>query len=314
MTNNESPVIIIYRTVPMGLFKKYADKLYLKQWSIGFVKANLDEIIRTKQNKLSIDWLVPENNMISWADPFIFKTDDGQTHILYESVSSYGLDGRITMLTVDTQLKPVAEKLVLETKEHLSYPFIYKENGKLYVFPENAFSGSLSCYEFDPATQKLINKKQVINKPVVDATIIKQEGRYWMFCTMIGEARNSDLHIFYADKLTGPYTAHAGNPVKKDLYSARPAGNLLNVDGVLYRPAQNCTSIYGESITINKITTLTTTEFAEEQHMTLYANKSDQFNYGIHTINACGNTIIVDGQKKYFQPVQQLWRKIKSKF
>ena len=298
----------------MGLFKKYSDKLYLKQWSIGFAKANLDELIRNKQSSLSIEWLSPESNKYSWADPFIFKTDDGQTHILYESVSTYGLDGKITLLTVDNQLKPVSQKLVLETEAHLSYPFIYKENGKIYVFPENAFSGSLYCYEFDQSTQTLVNKKEVINQPVVDATIIKHEGKYWLFSTMIGKARNSDLHIFYSDKFTGPYTAHPGNPVKKDIYSARPAGNLVNVDGALYRPAQNCTSYYGESITINKITKLTTTQFAEQQYMTLYANKNDQFNYGIHTINACGNTIIVDGQKRYFQPVRQLLRKIKSKF
>src|SRR5688572_24858863 len=120
----------------MGLFKKYSDKLYLKQWSIGFAKANLDELIRNKQSSLSIEWLSPESNKYSWADPFIFKADDGQTHILYESVSTYGLDGKITLLTVDNQLKPVSQKLVLETEAHLSYPFIYKENGKIYVFPE----------------------------------------------------------------------------------------------------------------------------------------------------------------------------------
>lgn len=296
----------------MGLYKKYSDKLYLKQWSLGFAKANLDELIRNKQTTLNIEWLTPENEMDSWADPFIFKTDDGQTHVLYEKVNSYGLNGKITLLSLDKQLRPVSHKLVLETEAHLSYPFIYKENGNIYVFPENAFSGSLYCYEFDQATQTLINKKEVINKPVVDATIIKHEGKYWMFCSMIGKTRNSDLHIYYADKLTGPYTAHAGNPVKSDKYSARPAGSLINVDGVLYRPAQNCTSIYGESITINKITKLTTAQFAEEQHMTLYANKNDRFNYGIHTINACGDTIIVDGQKKYFQPVQQLTRKLKK--
>jgi hypothetical protein len=296
----------------MGLYKKYSDKLYLKQWSLGFAKADLAELIRNKHSTLTIEWLTPEDEMDSWADPFIFKTDDGQTHVLYEKVNSYGLNGKITLLSLDKQLKPVSHKLVLETEAHLSYPFVYKENGKIYVFPENAFSGALYCYEFDQATQTLINKKEVINKPVVDATIIKHEGKYWMFCSMIGEARNSDLHIYYADRLTGPYIAHAYNPVKKDKYSARPAGSLVNVDGILYRPAQNCTSIYGESITINKIKKLTATEFAEEQYMTIYANKNDRFNYGIHTINACGDTIIVDGQKKYFQPVQQLTRKLKK--
>lgn len=298
----------------MGLLKKYSDKLYLKQWSIGFAKANMEELIRNKRNSLPIQWLSPESNKFSYADPFIFRTEDGQVHVLFESVSTVDLDGKITLMTIDNQLNPVAQKTLLATEAHLSYPFVYKENGKIYVFPENAFSGSLFCYEFDTATQTLINKKEVINQPVVDATITKYEGKYWLFGTMVGEKRNSDLHIFYSNSLTGPYTAHAGNPVKSDLYSARPAGNLVIVDGNLYRPAQNCSSYYGESISINKITKLNTTQFAEEEYFTIQANKKDQFNYGIHTINACGDTIIVDGQKKYFQPIQQLARKLKSFF
>jgi hypothetical protein len=298
----------------MGLWKKYSDKLYLKQWSIGFAKATMEELIRNKRNSLPIQWLLPESNKFSYADPFIFRTEDGQVHVLFESVSTVDLDGKITLMTIDKQLNPVSRKTLLETEAHLSYPFVYKETGKIYVFPENAFSGSLYCYEFDPATQTLVNKTEVINQPVVDATIIKHEGKYWLFGTMVGEKRNSDLHIFYSNSLTGPYTAHPGNPVKRDLYSARPAGNLVIVDGNLYRPAQNCSSYYGESISINKITRLNTTQFAEEEYFTIQANKNDLFNYGIHTINACGDTIIVDGQKKYFQPVQQLTRKLKSFF
>jgi hypothetical protein len=298
----------------MGIWKKYSDKLYLKQWSIGFAKCNMEELIRNKKNSLPIQWLSPESNKFSYADPFIFRTDDGKLHVLFESVSTVDLDGKITLMTIDNQCNPVSQKTLLETEAHLSYPFVYKENGKIYVFPENAFSGSLYCYEFDPVNNTLINKKEVINLPVVDATITKYEGKYWLFGTMVGKQRNSELHIFYSNSLTGPYTAHQGNPVKRDLYSARPAGNLVIVDGNLYRPAQNCSSYYGESISINKITKLNTTQFEEEEYFTIRANRKDQFNYGIHTINACGDTIIVDGQKRYFQPVQQLTRKLRSFF
>lgn len=298
----------------MGLWKKYSDKLYLKQWSIGFAHCDIADVIRQKRTDLPIDWLSPESNKFSFADPFMFKASDGQVHVLYESVSTVGLDGKITLMTIDQQAKPAFEKTLLETEAHLSYPFVFQENGKTYVFPENAFSGSLFCYEFDEATKTLVNKKEIINQPVVDGTIVKSAGKYWLFCTMVGEQRNSHLHIFYADQLTGPYTAHSANAVKVDLNSARPAGRIIEVDGVLYRPSQNCTSYYGESITINKITTLTTTQFKEEEYFHILAKKTDLFNYGIHTINHTGNIVVVDGQKKYFQPVQQLYRKLKNLF
>jgi hypothetical protein len=297
----------------MSFVKKYSDKLYLKQWGLGFLRGNIADIIRNKKTDLSFDWLSLEDKGISQADPFIFKTDDGRINILFESVSTLSLDGKISLMVCNEQLDPIFQKVILETKEHLSYPFVYKENGRIYVFPENAFSGSLNCYEYDQAQRSFIHKKEIIKAPLLDSTIIKYDNKYWLFATMLG-AGNSDLHIYYSDSLFGTYVPHAGNPVKQMLDGARPAGNFIEVDGAIYRPAQNCSNYYGESITINKITTLTTTEFSEEEYMIIEPNKNDEFNYGIHTINVVDDIIIVDGQKSYFQPVQQLGRKLKNIF
>jgi hypothetical protein len=298
----------------MGIIKRYSDKLYLKQWGIGFLKGSIADIIRNKKTELSFEWMSLEDKTISHADPFIFKTDDGRINILFESVSSYNLNGKISLMVCNDLLDPVLEKVVLDTNAHLSYPYVYNENGKIYVFPESAFSGTLCCYEFDQVKRSFVNKKEIIKLPLLDSTILKFENRYWLFATMLGETFNSDLHIFYSNSLLGPYKAHEGNPVKKQLNGARPAGNFIEVDGNIYRPAQNCSNYYGESITINKIKTLTTTQFEEEEYMIIEPNKNDEFNYGIHTINAVDDIIIVDGQKGYFEPVQQLSRKLKNIF
>lgn len=297
----------------MSIFKKYIDKLHLKQWSIGFAKMDLKEVIRKKLTHLPVEWVTPNNKMLSYADPFIFEDKAGNLQVLLESVSTISLDGKITLMTIDRNtLKPVFEKDLLQTDSHFSYPFIFRENGKIYVFPENAFEGKLCCYEYDEENRTFGNKRVVVDQPLVDSTIIKHEGRYWLFSTKIGEARNSELFIFHADSLLGPYTPHVKNPVKSDLRSSRPAGDFIHVDGSLYRPSQYCTSYYGEAITINKITRLDITQFEEEEYFTIRVNSSDAFSYGIHTINAVGNFIVVDGQKSYFEPVQQLTRKLKS--
>ena len=298
----------------MSLIKKYSDKLYLKQWGIGFLKASIADIIRNKQTDLSFEWMSLEDKTISHADPFVFKAADGRINILFESVSSYNLNGKISLLVCNDSLDPVLEKVVLNTNSHLSYPYVFTENGKVYVFPESAFSGSLNCYEFDQVKRSFINKKEIIRLPLLDSTILKYDNRYWLFATLLGDTMHSDLQIFYADNLFGPYTAHAGNPVKKDMNGSRPAGNFIEVDGAIYRPAQNCSNYYGESITINKINTLTTTDFQEEEYMVIGSNKNDEFNYGIHTLNVVDNIIVVDGQKGYFEPVQQLSRKLKNIF
>lgn len=298
----------------MSILKKYYDKLYLKQWGLGFLKGNIADIIRQKQTDLTFDWMPLEHQGISHADPFIFRTDDGNLNVLFESVSSYTLDGKISLMVCNSDLDPVLQKVVLDTNDHLSYPFVYRENGSIYIFPENAFSGGLYCYEFDQAKRSFINRKKILDIPVIDPTILKRDNKYWLFCTLLGDNLHSDLHIFYSDSLFGPYIPHQGNPVRQDMNGSRPAGNFITVDGEVYRPAQNCRNYYGESITINKLTTLSTTEFSEEEYMIIRANPGDEFNYGIHTLNVVDDVIIVDGQKSYFQPVQQLGRKLKTIF
>jgi hypothetical protein len=271
-------------------------------------------MIRNKKFDFRFQWLPLDDKAVSYADPFIFKTDDGRVNILFEHVSTYELDGRISLIVCNDRVDPVFEKIVLDTKDHLSYPFVFKENGKIYIFPENAFGGALNCFEFDPVNRSFVNKQQVIGLPLLDGTILKQDNKYWLFATLLGESYNSDLHIFYSDQLTGPYRAHPGNPVKQQLNGSRPAGNFFEVDGSIYRPAQNCANYYGESITINKIRKLTVSEFAEDEYMVIKPNRHEEFNYGIHTINAVDDIIVVDGQKGHFQPVRQLNRKLKSYF
>ena len=298
----------------MSLIKRYSDKLYLKQWGIGFLKAGIADVIRNKTTNLTFEWMSLEDKTISHADPFIFKSDDGRINILFESVSSYNLNGKISLMVCNDSLDPFLEKVVLNTNSHLSFPYVFTENGKVYVFPESAFSGTLHCYEFDQANRSFINKREILKLPLLDSTILKYGDRYWLFATLLGGTMHRDLHIFYADHLHGPYVPHAANPVKTDMNGSRPAGNFIEVDGSIYRPAQNCSNYYGESITINKINTLTTTHFDEEQYMVIGANKDSEFNYGIHTINAVDDIIIVDGQKTYFEPVQQITRKLKTIF
>jgi hypothetical protein len=185
----------------MSFVKKYSDKLYMKQWGLGFLRASIADIIRNKRTDLSFEWLPLANRGVSQADPFLFKSDDGRLNILFESVSTTSLDGKISLIVCNEALDPVLQKDVLTTKDHLSYPFVYRENGTIYVFPESAFSGSLYCYEYDQLRRSFANKREILKAPLLDSTILKYENRYWLFATMLGANYNSDLHIFYSDHL-----------------------------------------------------------------------------------------------------------------
>ena len=60
----------------------------------------------------------------------------------------------------------------------------------------------------------------------VDASLLKHEGRWWMFYAVIGPDKRDqrELHVAFADSLQGPWTPHAANPVRSANDGARPAG------------------------------------------------------------------------------------------
>lgn len=290
----------------MHFLSKIIDKLYLKQWSIGIADININDVIRRKKIEKEFTWFPINNNYQFFADPFIFKLDSDEYAILYEELDYNKQYGYISQFTLNNKNEVISKKIQLDTKSHLSYPFIFFENGNMYVFPESSATGKLSCYQYNCNSHSLTFKKDILDLPVLDSTILKHENKYWLFCTMRGEDSNKKLYIYYSEDLFGPYIAHARNPVKNSLIGSRPAGNFIKMDGNLYRPAQNSDKYYGASIVINKILRLSELEFVEEYFMNITPNRNDYFNFGIHTINHFDNKLVIDGLRRNFSPFSQL--------
>ena len=289
---------------------KIIDKLYVKQWQIGYCRGDIKEIIRSKTFNPDIHWL-PLNSLDFFrADPFLLRTKEGKLSMLFENFVFDDFYGKIWVMNLDENFKQLNEKILLDTKSHLSYPFTYEEDGKIYFFPESAHSGKLNCYEYDPVNQSLMFIKEIMDLPLLDSTIIKYKNKYWLFGTLNGKFRHMKLYIYYSDSLLGPYKSHPQNPVKCSLNGARPAGNFIEVDGVLYRPSQNCENQYGESMTVNRVEVLNELEFHEETHMTITINKDNPHNdkvLTIHTLNVLDDLMVVDGIKWTFSPKNQ-WK------
>jgi hypothetical protein len=286
------------------------DKLFFKQWVIGFCRGDIKSVIRDKTFDRDINWSPLHNFDHFKADPFLFRANDNKLSVFYEEFSIRDGYGKISSMTVDDNFKIINHKVLLDTKSHLSYPFIYKENNKIFVFPEAAHSGKLSCYEFDPLENSLSFLKVIMDLPVLDPTILKYDGKYWLFGTLAGKDPHGKLYIYYSDNLLGPYTPHNENPVKDSKNGSRPAGNFINVDGVYYRPAQNCENQYGESITINKVNILNENRFNEEPYFLIHNKKNKTKNqkiFTIHTINFVDDIIVVDGMRWTFSPALQ-WK------
>lgn len=298
----------------MNFLKKYYHKFFFKQYTIGITEGSLEEIIRQKKANFAFKWFAPGHYNTSFADPFAFTSSNGKINILAEKFTTGELDGDICLLTYDATQSFSAPKVIYHGSNHFSYPAVYIENNTTNVVLVNGLTGPLLSYQFNDDQQKLVNEKVICNLPLVDATVLQHNNKYWLFGNLLEEGKSNKLYIYFADNFAGPYKAHAANPVKNDLDGSRSAGSFIKVDDCIYRPSQNCRNFYGESITIQKIIKLTETEFEEEAYFTIEANKKEEFGFGIHTINAAGNYIIVDGQKGHFQPFLQIYRAIKRLF
>ena len=294
----------------MTLKNLYYKSCCVMQWNIGFGIYNIKDIIRERRNNMTFKWLPVSGKSKSFADPFIFKTDEDTLNLIYEDFSMIDSKcyGKIALSVLDKNFKPVFNKQILDSKTHSSYPFVYKENDKIYIIPESSKKGKVISFEYDLNSRSLTNEKNIIdNLPLLDSTIYKHNGTYWLFATLSDhQFDHSKLYIYYADSLFGNYKPHMNNPVKFGLEGSRPAGNIIEVDNELYRPAQNCSEYYGKSITINKITKLSIFEFLEEPYMEITADKNSEYSEGLHTINSLNDIVVVDGIKMVFMPIKKI--------
>jgi hypothetical protein len=292
-------------------------RLFVKGWVLGIAKGNMKDIIRNKTFNPDITWMNLKSLHCEQADPFIFRMGE-KYGILIEDIRVQDFYGKIALITLNKNLQQVDHEILLDAKSHLSFPFIYNMNGKMYVFPEAAKSGKVLCYEFDQVKKTLGFVKEIIDLPLLDATILKHNDKYWLFGVMRDgvSGENYELMCYYSDDLLGTYTPHGANPLKTGLDGVRAAGNFIEVDGVLYRPAQNCKEDYGKSVAINKISMLNESVMEEEFYMLIDINKKNKYNRNItaiHTINFLDDVIVVDGVKRTFAPVSQYKKMVKEK-
>lgn len=294
---------------------KFNDKLFFKRYIIGICHGNIQDIIRKKVFDPDIKWLPTKSFERFRADPFFVNINDGNINIFYEEFFLKDDYAGIALLTLNKDFNETDHKILLDNKSHLSFPFVFTENNRIFIFPESSKSGRLSCYEFNTELSSLTFVRHMIELPLVDSGIIKHNDRYWIFGSLFKESRGYELHVFYADNLLGPYQPHAGNPVRTGFDGIRSAGDFILVDGCIYRPSQNCENEYGESITINKLTRLDEMNVSEEPYMTISINQNNKHNrrmHTIHTLNIMGEYITVDGKYWTFSPFYKFLKFIRE--
>jgi hypothetical protein len=231
-----------------------------------------------------------------YADPFLFEKD-GKTYLYFEDLRYREGRALISCCELDAEGNPGPITEVLRRPYHLSYPYLFEENGEIYMIPETKENRAVELYRATHFPYEWsLDSVLIDNIHAVDATILKQDGKYWMFVGISnGRYSNCDeLAIYFADGLKGPWTPHRENPVVSDVRHARPAGALFQDQGRLIRPSQDCAKAYGYAIVFSEVTKLTETEY-EERPITRLDPGWIKDNLGTHTYTRTEQFEVIDG-------------------
>ncbi len=232
-----------------------------------------------------------------WADPHVL-VEAGETHIFFEDFVYADGRGLISVMTLGADGLPGPPRRVIETDTHLSYPHIFRHEGRLFMVPESAEAGTVDLYECVRVPDEWVFRRSLLTGDrLVDATLLEWEGRWWMFASQMQPygLRGADILELYTtdDPVTGEWTKHAASPILADVTGSRSAGTPFVHDGRLYRPAQDGSHGYGWGIALKEVLTLTPTSYAERRVGTIAApDRRDVC--GVHTLNRAGGTVVMD--------------------
>lgn len=267
-------------------------------WRVGLVEAPITEIAGLDAlPEERIHWLPEEPPRMFLADPFGLWRD-GRLNLFVEAYDYRTRHGVIQHMELDADFAPISRTTVLKERWHLSYPQVFEHEGEVWMAPEAHRSGGLTLYRaaaFPDVWEPVVRLD--LDTPAIDATPFRHDGLWWLAYSPTGpqSRKQGRLHLAYAERLTGPWRPHPGNPVRIDRSSSRPGGAAVVKDGRVMLPMQDCTKTYGGAIRWLTITTLTPDRFEAEAGAHLHApDCAGRYANGLHTISACGPLTFFD--------------------
>lgn len=269
-------------------------------WSVGVAKVNRsDNCTPTKKIKSAKpNWYTPAKSNSFVADPFGIQ-QDGQLFVFVEELDFSDWKGRISVMTYDDATGFSEPKTVLETDFHLSFPFIFEDDGNLLMVPEQASSNKVTLYRCDAFPNKWSVDRVLIDDFAGVDTVAYYDGQLWWLFTSDAYNNNGDsnLCLYYSDSLSGTFQPHPENPVRSGLDGSRMAGPIIEQNGKRLRAGQNCEVRYGESIAMFEIEELSTDSYRESRVDELRLSKNSEYQDCSHTLHVLEDYVITDGMK-----------------
>ncbi len=234
---------------------------YDERWGICFAKTHWRGAVLWRGAQ------IPTPTSRSLADPFV-ATRDGRTCVFAEDFASRRPKAHISAFEItDRGARELG--VALEENFHLSFPYLFTFDGRLFMCPESYEAREIriyECVEF-PLKWKLA-VVAMKNVTAADSMIFQKNNLWWMLTNVNRtepRAYCAELYLFWASTpLTSEWQPHPRNPILTDPLTARNGG-LLRDGAEIIRVGQ-CQGFrsYGASASLLRITRISTEEYAEE--------------------------------------------------
>ncbi len=312
---NWKMLVFLLKLVKNRIVFYWDDLFSAERWNIGIINRSLQELVFQDKGiaKDDVLWMRERSHRNYFADPAGF-IEENKVHILMEDYSYSQNKAHISEAVFDPSTNTFSVPLKsIETKEHLSYPYVFVYGENIYCLPESYRYGYIGLYKRNYSEGIFVEDHVLLDHiDAVDPTLINHNDKWWLFFTL-KKYSNTHLYIYFADELEGEYKPHPANPVKMDIRSSRPAGLPFVHEGSLYRPGQDSSESYGKRVAINKILKLNETEFEEEVVKHLGPLKDSRYSRGFHTVFGLGRFTLVDAKRTKFN-VSHFGRQARLKF
>jgi hypothetical protein len=230
------------------------------------------------------------------ADPFTIKVD-GVHYLFVEEYSFSTRKGVISAFRLEgEEFRRIG--VVLEEPYHLSFPFVFRHEGEIYMVPESGSDRSVKIYRSTSFPTGWSEAKVLLHDvPAVDTTLFRQGPLWWMLTTIQGKGpglNNAELHAFHAHDPFGEWTPHARNPVVMDARKGRNGGFLRDEYGNPCRVAQvPGFTFYGAGSTVYRIDEISPDTYrespVEEVRPTFFPNLD-----GTHHVHSADGLTVYD--------------------
>ncbi|NMH59052.1 glucosamine inositolphosphorylceramide transferase family protein [Alteromonas ponticola] len=231
------------------------------------------------------------------ADPFVFTHND-RTLLFVEDYFYAEQKGKVSAYEI-VEGELVNHGVILEEPFHLSFPFVFEANDKVYMIPESHSANEIRLYECIDFPLKWRFKKTLMdNVSAADTMLLQDNDRWYMFtniCSAGTSDHHSELHIYWSEQFDSQSWTpiSSGNPVIFDSERARNGG-FFKHNECLFRINQiHDKNHYGKAFGINKVSKLSADEYVETRVKDVYPNFKPDLD-STHHFNANETIAVID--------------------